>query len=434
MIEQTEVMERLLSTYEMMGTVMEALGAWQEDPGQAFLREDILAGVSCAAQATENLLSTKAQKRLKMGKEHLAKQSSAAKFQETLSALYVHFQNDCAAAMFHALEDVQELPRELGARVLAFCDSLQNEKSVSTCAVTWGAAVKTAACLPRESYEHALKALENNPQLLKTLGIKTPGYEPHATNYTERCLACGGKGEPYYTAHQNLAINYEPFFQPAKLWMKCSACGSLFAYNFPELTQEDFVGCDTSDKESDIRPRFQLSLFSDVLLAIQTFTQGRRLLEVGVGNGELMAVATEMGYTVEGVEIALKEAEKIRNQLQLTVHCGDFLEYKSGNEYDVISMGDVIEHMTQPIEAVKKAYELLAPGGVLLLSTPNYESAFSRFFQFQDPMWKEPWHMSYFSFDSLRPFLQEIGFSVLQYRVSSHYNGSMELILGKGVQ
>ena len=426
-----ERVERLLAAGEMMNTVAEARAVWRQNPGQTFLREDILAGVECAVASTGDVLGVEAFKRLKKGKEHLSNQTSAAKFQEVLATIISQFENDCAVALFQEMKEAQVLQEELGRRVLAYCDILYNKKLPVISATMWMAARCLGACLPQEAYQCTMKAFALNPDLQKNLGMPGPQYTPHETQYTEHCFACGGEGKPYFAAQSVRAINYEPFFEPCKLWMRCAKCGTLFAYNFPVLTQEDFVGCDTSDSESDILPRFSLHIVSDVLLSIQAKNPGRRLLEVGVGNGELMAVAAEMGYEVEGVEIALKEAEKIHTQLNLTVHCCDFLQYDVNKQYDIISMGDVIEHMAQPIEGVKKAHQLLAPEGILLLSTPNYQSAFSRYYKFNDPMWCEPWHMSYFSLESLKPFLQEIGFQLLEYRVSSHYNGSMELILQK---
>jgi len=41
-------------------------------------------------------------------------------------------------------------------------------------------------------------------------------------------------------------------------------------------------------------------------------------------------------------------------------------------------MGDVLEHVSEPVRALEKAYDMLAPDGILWLSTPNYESAFTR--------------------------------------------------------
>ena len=52
-------------------------------------------------------------------------------------------------------------------------------------------------------------------------------------------------------------------------------------------------------------------------------------------------------------------------------------------------MGDIIEHVTNPKAALKKAHSLLKETGVLWLSTSNYNSSFTRMMKLKDAMWKE---------------------------------------------
>ena len=94
-------------------------------------------------------------------------------------------------------------------------------------------------------------------------------------------------------------------------------------------------------------------------------------------------------------------------------------------------MGDVIEHVTDPEEALRNAYKLLSGDGVLWLSTPNFESSFSRMQKFNDAMWLEPYHITYFCRDSLEALAAKCGFVIREYKVSNRYRGSMELILTK---
>ena len=83
------------------------------------------------------------------------------------------------------------------------------------------------------------------------------------------------------------------------------------------------------------------------------------------------------------------------------------------------------------VEAIEKEYLLLKYSGVLWIATPNFESGFSRILQDNDPMWREPYHISYFSYDTFKKVLEEVGFEVVDYEVSQRYNGSMELFAKK---
>lgn len=134
---------------------------------------------------------------------------------------------------------------------------------------------------------------------------------------------------------------------------------------------------------------------------------------------------------MEAVELMAEEAQKVSNCLDLPIWCSDFLKFETSNKYDVIIMGDVIEHVMNPLAALEKAYKLLEDTGVLWLSTPNYQSSFSRLQREDYVMWLEPYHLTFFSFDGLKILFDKVGFYVVEYTVSARYQGCMELILQK---
>ena len=131
------------------------------------------------------------------------------------------------------------------------------------------------------------------------------------------------------------------------------------------------------------------------------------------------------------MEIVPEAAQEVADILNIPIWSGDFLRYTPNKTYSIIIMGDVLEHVTDPEQALRNAYALLEDQGVLWLSTPNFESSFSRMLKFNDPMWLEPYHITYFSRRGLEQLLAKCGFAVAEYSVSRRYNGSMELILQK---
>lgn len=261
----------------------------------------------------------------------------------------------------------------------------------------------------------------------------------HPQTELKRCPICGGEGAPYLAAFSGRMDDFDTLFQPAKLWMRCEKCGNLYTRWFPT----EFLKLGAAPRvlapvpghvvvrEVDGRA---LRIWSDILNKIRAHTAGRTLLEVGVGQGHLIAVAQEMGYDVTAVELLEQEAQTTADLLQLPVICGDFLHLEEDRQVDIITMGDVLEHLQRPAEGLKKAAALLKDGGVLWLSTPNFESSFTRMMKIFDPMWCEPYHITYFSRAGLLPLLEQAGFELLEYSVSNRYNGSMELLLRKKEQ
>lgn len=299
---------------------------------------------------------------------------------------------------------------------------------------------RAAVSMPQESCDWTLRALEEQPGLLSGEGTAHPGYRyrPAPQHVFERCPVCGGAGAPYYRSLAYRMNDFDYPHLPAKLWMKCGGCGNLYTYKYPEelLTQAEhpaMVQPDTSRALSAIRPALAevLSIWSSILNRLRGYTPGKNLLEVGIGEGCLLAVALEMGYKPDAVEIVRQSAQEVADVLQIPIWNGDFLDYHPKKKYSIIIMGDVIEHVTDPGRALRNAHSLLADDGALWLSTPNFEGSFTRMMKFNDPMWFEPQHISYFNFDGLRVLAEQCGFTVREYQVSNRYNGSMELILTK---
>ena len=74
---------------------------------------------------------------------------------------------------------------------------------------------------------------------------------------------------------------------------------------------------------------------------------------------------------------------------------------------------------------LEKGHSMLNKEGVIWISTPNFESAFSYIMKDKDPMWRVCEHLNYFSYASLKNTLEKIGFAIVDY--SQHYNGCMEV-------
>lgn len=288
---------------------------------------------------------------------------------------------------------------------------------------------------PRYCYEKSMQAFKLYPELGSVFDNPYVYRQNHLKeSYYDYCPICGSKeGTPFYCAQQLLVIKESEFFSPSKLWIKCNECGNLYAYNFPVFAMDKINGHYTaSSKEEYITPRYSLKVFSNIFNTCKQYTEGTQYLEIGVGKGEMLAAALEMGYNVDAIEICKEDCEKIAHILKVKINLGDFLQFETAKKYDVIVMGDVLEHVSDPIAALKKAEKLLMPKGVLWLSTPNYNSGHSRLMRFHDAMWNQKNHFTYFSYETLIPFLTELGLQVKKYEISERYHGSMELFIQKG--
>ena len=118
--------------------------------------------------------------------------------------------------------------------------------------------------------------------------------------------------------------------------------------------------------------------------------RGRRVLELGFGNGELLGWLRERGAEVYGVEANPQLVAQAR-QLLGDEHVGADLQAAAlqrlaGQFTDIFAL-DVLEHVPQESLGVllSQLAALLAPGGRILARFPNGDSPFGRINQHGDP-------------------------------------------------
>jgi 2-polyprenyl-3-methyl-5-hydroxy-6-metoxy-1,4-benzoquinol methylase len=143
----------------------------------------------------------------------------------------------------------------------------------------------------------------------------------------------------------------------------------------------------------------------EVLHRIGAHCQGRRLLDVGCGEGHLVHTAIEEGWIARGIDFS---APAIAMCKAFDVPCDltDFLAPELDEaQFDAIIMSELIEHVPEPGRYLARAEQLLAPGGVLYLTTPNFNSLTRRLIG-------EKWraigreHISYFTTRSLKGLIE----------------------------
>jgi SAM-dependent methyltransferase len=163
--------------------------------------------------------------------------------------------------------------------------------------------------------------------------------------------------------------------------------------------------------ESEIRER--LERYLPYLESAAASTQ-RPVLDLGCGRGEALRLLSEHGLAARGVDGSVRMVERCREQ-GLDAETGDLFEAlagQSGGSLGGIVSFHVIEHLPAPEldRLVRLAHRALAPGGVLILETPNPLSlvAGSRNF------WLDPTHRRPVHPESLRLLYELAGFSSVE--------------------
>lgn len=140
-----------------------------------------------------------------------------------------------------------------------------------------------------------------------------------------------------------------------------------------------------------------------------------KLLDVGCATGIFMRHAKEHGWMVRGVEPNADTA-RIATEEGLNVTHGTLTDLESDELFDAITLWDVLEHVPNPLEVLREARQLLAPGGYLWVATPNVDGLFpSVSLKVADRVgrWPHPdlpHHICQFSESTLRQALARAGF------------------------
>lgn len=203
--------------------------------------------------------------------------------------------------------------------------------------------------------------------------------------------------------------------------VRCTACGLVYVnprarvadltehYNTGESSRLEYY------RDAEVADR---RTFAEILgIAARLAPAKGALLDVGPCAGTLLVQAREAGFAAAGIEINAGAARMCREELGLDVRAG-VLEPDSyaPDSFDIISMGDVIEHVPDPLATLRTVARILKPGGHVLISTPNFDSAAARFLQV-----KPEEHIYYFTAQTLAASLAKAGLQTVEMRTLDRY-------------
>jgi SAM-dependent methyltransferase len=146
---------------------------------------------------------------------------------------------------------------------------------------------------------------------------------------------------------------------------------------------------------------------------------GKSLLEVGCGTGDDLDWARQNGWDVHGLELSESAVEHAK-QRGLDVRCSTFENAQlSANSFDCIFMSQVLEHLYSPTLALQRCYQVLRPGGLLLVGVPKFDSWTRHAMGNYWHCLQFPIHLYHFDQPVLERMVRYAGFQVREVRLSS---------------
>jgi 2-polyprenyl-3-methyl-5-hydroxy-6-metoxy-1,4-benzoquinol methylase len=230
-----------------------------------------------------------------------------------------------------------------------------------------------------------------------------PGLEAVA------CDLCGERRARPFARRQGMEV------------VRCLGCGLVYVsprldaealhrhYNSGESSRiEYYLDVEAADRRS----------FAEVLDRAERLVPRGDLLDVGPNVGTGMAVARERGWKVHGVEINAEAVRYCREARGLDVTEGTLepQTYPPGR-FDVVLMGDVIEHVASPKDLMRTVARILRPGGAVLISTPDISGWAARLLQV-----KPVEHIHYFDAKTMERLVREAGLELVSIEPLDRYH------------
>jgi SAM-dependent methyltransferase len=147
---------------------------------------------------------------------------------------------------------------------------------------------------------------------------------------------------------------------------------------------------------------------------------GARLLDAGANFGHFLKVAQE-GYDSEGFDVSPRAVRWSQEHFSVRNRVASVYDIDvPTTPYDAVTLWDVVEHLADPLPALRRLREVLRPGGWLFLSTPDAGSLtawlMGRHWHYLDPVQ----HLTVFSRRSLDLALRRSGFRVQRWGRLGH--------------
>lgn len=135
-----------------------------------------------------------------------------------------------------------------------------------------------------------------------------------------------------------------------------------------------------------------------------------RICDIGCGLGFLLS-ALDDRWERHGVEVSAFAAGHASRWG--TIHLGtvESASYHA-ESFDVVVLHHVIEHIEDPVSAIREVQRILRLGGHLILGTPDFDSGCARRFGENYRLLHDPTHISLFTNDSMHRFLRDHGFVI----------------------
>lgn len=211
-------------------------------------------------------------------------------------------------------------------------------------------------------------------------------------------------------------------FSPTLTIDGCQDCGSYFQ-NPPPANPDDFYdegyysgASEYSYRDEREQYKHDKYVHNSRLKNIKKTTKSGKLLDIGCSFGGFVKSALSF-YDAYGLDVspfAVKAGNQWLNEIRLyhgTIEENLLSGNLKQNEYQVVTMFEVAEHLLNPRKLFSEIYELLSPNGLLIIQTANFDAWQAKNLGL-DYNYFMPGHLIYYTARGLEFLLSDLGYSI----------------------
>lgn len=207
--------------------------------------------------------------------------------------------------------------------------------------------------------------------------------------------------------------------------VKCNICELMYANpqitvgSKTEMALEAKNANDLSELVNKQTVQKQLTQLKDYNKIISTVNnkgiQTGSVLEIGASLGIFLNIWKESGWKVSGIDPNKNSSIFAKEKYNIDIIPSTIKEANlEENQFDVVIMLHVIEHMGDPAEELKIIKRVLKPGGILVVETPRYDSLLFKCLGRRERSLSCDGHIFFFTTGTLQELMKSCGFDVMQ--------------------
>jgi 2-polyprenyl-3-methyl-5-hydroxy-6-metoxy-1,4-benzoquinol methylase len=150
------------------------------------------------------------------------------------------------------------------------------------------------------------------------------------------------------------------------------------------------------------------------LVLQHTKSDGKKVLDIGCGTGDFLAMAQKYKWEVTGVEPD-EQARKIAAKKTTTdIHNNDWLAEIPNHSFDAITMWHVLEHVSNLEAQIATLKRIIKPNGTIFIAVPNFNSHDATHYKEFWAAYDVPRHLWHFSQNAIKGLFQKENLKVVK--------------------